>query len=78
MKGPYGYITQQVLTFMRIHVGTHFTVGEVAQQMGCTTTQARMALDTLARDGVIDREQRMRGDEYVYRPANRHGNKTPH
>ncbi len=68
-EGPYGRITHQVLTFLRTHPGERFTAGDVAQQTGCTPTQARMALDTLARDGVIDREQQANGaDRYVYRP----------
>ncbi len=68
-KGPYGRISHQVLTFLHTHPGVLFTVGDVAQQLGCPTTQARMALELLARDGVIDREQpQYDADYYVYPP----------
>ncbi len=68
-KGPYGRMTHQVLAFLRTHPGVCFTAADVAQQLGCPTTQARMALEGLAQDGVIDREQpEYDVDYYVYPP----------
>ncbi len=67
-EGQYGVMTQKVLTFLWTHPGEFFTVTGICEQAGCTTTQARMALETLVRDGVVDREQVEGGrDEYVYR-----------
>ncbi len=67
-EGQYGPTIQQVLTFMRNHAGEYFTPEDVCEQTDCTTSQARMALETLARDGVINKERTASGvDEYVYR-----------
>lgn len=63
----YGIITQKVLTFLRTHPGEFFTAQDTCKQTGCTTTQARMALESLAQDGVIDKQQTVGGrDEYIY------------
>lgn len=67
-SGRYSPTAQQVLTFLRNHPGALFTAEDICERTDCSTTQARMALDTLARDGMIDREQTASGvDGYVYR-----------
>lgn len=63
----YSPTIQQVLAFMRNHPGEYFTPEDVCEQTDCATSQARMALETLARDGVVDKEQTAGGVEYAYR-----------
>ncbi len=67
-EGPFGLISQKVFHFLRTHPEELFTAEDLSKQTDCTPTQARMALDTLARNGVIDREEMVGGREgYIYR-----------
>ncbi len=69
-NGSYGYVTRQVLAFLRAHPGVWLTAGELAQQLRCPLAQVRMALDSLADHGVIDKEPTARrGDRYLYHPC---------
>ncbi len=65
-SGGYGLTAQQVLIFLRDHPGELFTAEDICEQTDCPTTHARIALETLARTGVIDREQ-MVGGRAAYR-----------
>lgn len=65
----YSPTVQHILTFLQQHPGDYFAPEDVCEQTDCTTTQARMALETLAQDGVITKAPGGSGhDEYVYQP----------
>ncbi len=64
----YSPTVNQILAFMQQHPGDYFTPEDVCEQTDCSTAQARIALETLANDGVIAKEPGTSGhDEYVYR-----------
>ncbi len=60
-RGRYGLTAQKVLIFLRDHPGELFTAEDICEQTDCPTTQAPIALETLAQAGVIDREQMVGG-----------------
>jgi predicted transcriptional regulator len=66
-EGSYGLVTQKVFHFLRSHPEEFLTIEDICGQLSCPPTQVRLALETLARNGVIDQEQTIGGrDVYVY------------
>jgi DNA-binding GntR family transcriptional regulator len=58
----------QVLAFIRNHPAEPIRPEEICERTGISTTKVREALETLANDGVIDRQHVASGrDEYIYR-----------
>jgi hypothetical protein len=66
LSGP---ILQEVFDFLCAHPGARFLLADIFGQVGCTPTQARLALATLVQNGLIDQEATVEGrNVYVYRP----------
>jgi predicted transcriptional regulator len=64
----YSPTAQQVLAFLQGRPGEYFTSDDICEQTDLSTSQAQVALETLANDGVIDKEQLASGrSEYAYR-----------
>ncbi len=67
-EAPSGLAAQQVFDFLRGHPGAVFLLEDICGQTGYTPAQARLALETLMRHGLIDQERTVGGqDAYVYR-----------
>ncbi len=65
----YSPTVTHILNFLQQHPGDYFAPEDVCEQTDCSTSQARLALETLARDGIVTKASGTGGhDEYVYHP----------
>jgi DNA-binding IclR family transcriptional regulator len=52
-----GPTAQKVLTYLQQNRGTAFAAGDVCEAVDCSTSEAQSTLETLAQEGLVEREQ---------------------
>jgi DNA-binding IclR family transcriptional regulator len=52
-----GPTAQKVLAYLQQNRGSAFAVGDVCEAVDCSTSEAQTALETLAQEGLVERQQ---------------------
>lgn len=63
-----GPTAQQMLAYLRDHPNEQFSVEQMAQQVGCSTEEAKTHLEALAYQGEIEKERPDGGETLYKRP----------
>ena len=62
-----GPTAQKVLELLRQNPGTLYSADDVCEQADCSTSQAQIALETLANEGLVEKQGQGLAATYVVR-----------